>query len=505
MSSYAGPSHDAPLRWPALVIVGTLVLLLGAYRQPDWPSTWIDEGFITAGAKSLAVHGHYALRSSDGWRTLDQPLIASGPGIVLPVALAMSLLGPGVMQARLVALTFMVLAALLVYVLAHRLAGPWAGAFALVIALAMPHEGFLYFGRMAMGNVAAVAYFLAGALAWMIALDRRAPRWAWAAGVMFGAAAITKAQWSVVLPPALLLMWAVDRVTARAIGGRLVAIAAAGGLAVLATWYVARLVILGPAGFVLDLIRVQESAQWTVFALNPARYFAPSVVYLVTSGAALVMVCGVLYAAVLIARRAAQATSALLFASVLVVWLAWYALVSVGWERYAFEPTLLGALLAGAGLAHGPALARHRASRLVTITAVLGACALTIAVPLQSRHRVREVLEAADDAAPAFAAVLDARVAPGAVVESWEWQLSVLTGTNFHYPTNDWVDRFTAEKFGGVPVGRPYPWLDAQPAYLVDGPFSKFTGVYAPALASGCCELLARRGPYDVYQVRPRP
>ena len=79
-----------------------------------------------------------------------------------------------------------------------------------------------------------------------------------------------------------------------------------------------------------------------------------------------------------------------------------------------------------------------------------------------------------------------------------------LTDTNFHYPTNDWVDRFTAERFGGVPVGIPYPLRDAKPEYLIDGPFSKFTGVYAPALAGGCCELLVRQGPYGVYRVRWR-
>ncbi len=504
VSSDASQVEIPPIDWRTLAVVLTVVLLLASYRQPDWPATWFDEGFVTAGAESLAVHGRYALRSSEGWRTLDQPLVANGPGIVIPVAIALRLLGAGLWQARVVAIVFMVLAGLLVYVLAHRLAGPVAGALALAVTLVMPREGFMYFGRMAMGNVPALAYFLAGGLAWMTAIERRAQRWAWAAGLLFGVAAITKAQWSVVLPPALLLVWVIDRVAVRAIGGKLIAAAAAGSLAVMAAWYVARLVISGPDGFVLDLMRVQESAHSTVFALNPARYLVRSGQYLLKSGIAFVMSAGLLYAGVLVARREEGAKQAVLFASVLLVWLAWYAVVSVGWERYAFEPTVIGAVLAGAGLAAGPRLARQPTRRMTRIAAAVVASVLAVAVLLHSFNRARDLLGPPDDATPAIAAYLNQHVDPRAVVESWEWQLSVMTDTNFHYPTNDWVDRFTAERFGGVPVDMPYPVFDADPEYLVDGPFSKFTGLYAPALAAGCCELLARRGPYDVYQVRPR-
>ncbi len=159
VSSDASQVEIPPIDWRTLAVVLTVVLLLASYRQPDWPATWFDEGFVTAGAQRLAVHGHYALRSSEGWRTLDQPLVANGPGIVIPVAIALRLLGAGLWQARVVVIVFMVFAGLLVYVIAHRLAGPVAGAIALAITLVMPREGFVYFGRMAMGKCAGARVF----------------------------------------------------------------------------------------------------------------------------------------------------------------------------------------------------------------------------------------------------------------------------------------------------------------------------------------------------------
>jgi hypothetical protein len=54
-----------------------------------------------------------------------------------------------------------------------------------------------------------------------------------------------------------------------------------------------------------------------------------------------------------------------------------------------------------------------------------------------------------------------------------------------------------------VPVPVRYRWLDLSPTYLVDGPFSKFTTIYAADLAAGCCALVATHGGYDLYRVHP--
>lgn len=498
-----GPATRRGPTRAALSIVAAVLATLAVIRQPAWPATWIDEGFVMAGAMSVATRGEYALPSSDGLRRFDQPLIANGPGVVLPVAASFRVFGVGLRQARAVAAIALVAAGLLAYTASVRVGGSAAGVVALAVVIAMPREGLLYFGRMAMGNVPALAYFLAGALLWMRALDVRERRLAWAAGLCFGLAAITKAQWSVVLLPSLAAIWIVDRLTLRAIQLRLVIAAAAGLAGVVTAWYLTRRQLLGLEGFALDLARVQDSARWTVFAWAPFTFGVRATAYLVRSGIAVVVAFGLGFTVWLAYTRDRTTPHALLFAVTSVVWLAWYVVASVGWERYAFEPMVLAALVASGGVVHLWRLSGDRmAARLIPrLAAAAALIVFALIVALHATHRGHDLLFDGNDAAQDVAAFLDQHAA-GALVETWEWPLAVLTRAPLHFPTNDWVDRYTAQTFARVPIETPYDWGDLGPSYLVDGPFSKFTGLYAPMLKDGCCDRLLTTGPYDVYRVR---
>jgi hypothetical protein len=44
--------------------------------------------------------------------------------------------------------------------------------------------------------------------------------------------------------------------------------------------------------------------------------------------------------------------------------------------------------------------------------------------------------------------------------------------------------------------------LISNPDYLIDGPFSKWTGLYHKALAEDCCTLITQIGSYDLYSVK---
>lgn len=71
------------------------LLALGIYNQPYYPVTWFDEGLALQGALNLVNHGQYAMRSVEGFRTLDQPLIANGPGLIVPMAVLFKVFGVG--------------------------------------------------------------------------------------------------------------------------------------------------------------------------------------------------------------------------------------------------------------------------------------------------------------------------------------------------------------------------------------------------------------------------
>ena len=122
-----------------IVLVGIgLLLFIGLYNQPYYPKTWQDEGFVLQGALNLARYGQYAMKSSEGFRLLDQPLIANGPGVVLPITAAFYFLGIGLIQARLVMIVFLVIVTVLFFVLANRLYGVSAAIISVLLLLAVP-------------------------------------------------------------------------------------------------------------------------------------------------------------------------------------------------------------------------------------------------------------------------------------------------------------------------------------------------------------------------------
>lgn len=480
------------------------LVMAAIYQQPDWPATWLDEGFVTNGAMTLVTGHVYGTTDASGVRVVHPTLVANGPGVVLPTAVAMAIGGVGLEAARAMAALFMVGCGLLAMRLAAELGGPLAGVVALAILLALPREGFAYLGRMAMGNVPALAYVFGGFWCWWRALETASAGRAVLAGLLFGLAAATKAQWSMVLPPALVAGWLIHTRILRRPDTRLFVAVAAGVVVPLAGWYAARALMQGLPAFAEDLAELRETSQWNVLALAPWRNAPASTWYLVRTGIVVVLGSGLAYAAWHLRRRSELAVRVALPAAIAAVWTTWYLLVSIGWPRYAFEGFAVSALLAG------PAFVQARDRRgLATdwqgaarhwLAAGL-ASALLLLVVVQGVRRVGELLMPADTASRTFAGEIRRLVGPDERIESWEWQLDVLISRQFHHPDDIWVGRYTAQIFAGQPVRGAYDWRTLKPDYLVDGPFSKFTGIYRRDLDAGCCTLVTAVGAYDLYRV----
>ena len=85
--------------------------------------------------------------------------------------------------------------------------------------------------------------------------------------------------------------------------------------------------------------------------------------------------------------------------------------------------------------------------------------------------------------------------------------MDVWADLNYPHPTNVWVDELTkVTQFRETSRLAPYDPTPFSPQYLIDGPFSKWTQLYANYLAAGCCRLVLREGPYDLYHVdQPAP
>ncbi len=493
------------------ILPGVALLLLvgiGLYHQPYYPVTWLDEGFVLQGAMNLEASGQYALRSSEGIRVLDQPLIANGPGVVIPIALTYAFAGPGLMQARVAMVGFLIAAALLFYVLGKRLSGAGAALCGVLLLFAVPSEGFLLYARHALGTIPALVYFCAGYLLWALAVRRERRAAALAAGVLFGLAAITKGQYAIVVAAlALMVLW--DLVFARSRGIPLSLIVTATAAGVFALWFAVQWATLGTASFVQQLDAIRSSGRVTVAAFEPIR-LPGSLWYLVRSGMFFFVGPGWCLAAWNCWKERAAPRPELLIVLLVPLWSVWYAFVSVGWPRYAFEPYAIGLLLTGAAAMSAVRRLRSwrvepvaRSARLRVEMLALAAWLLVggswAAVGLG--QQVRLVLQAPDTSAQEFAQGLLRATEPDAVIESWEWEIDALAARTYHHPTNAWVDRYTALTQFGRALTEAYDPAVFRPDYIVDGPFSQRTGIYQAYLESGCCTLAFHTGRYDLYRV----
>ncbi len=498
--------RSAPLR-VALAAFAVLGLIgIGMARQPYSPKTWQDEGFVLQGAMNLAQHGQWAMRSSEGFRVLDQPLVANGPGLVLPIAAAFAVFGVGLLQARLVMVAYMVFAAVVFFLLARRLFGWPAAIFSTFLLMAVPDEGFILYGRHALGNVPALAWFLLGCLVYSVADRRRRWHWGALAGLMMGIAAVTKAQY-ILLLPILLVAWAAEWMIHRKLPvARNLAVLGAFA-ACLAGWQLAQWLIVGADNYAQHLEAIRSSTNVTVLAFRLSR-IPGNLWYLARSGFALIALPGLALAAWQYVRRDSADRTVVLLIAFVGVWIAWYVFASVGWARYTFEPYVIGLLLAGRfardaiafARRAGPPALRHTGRRAAQWAAagLIAAMALWGAVGLAGQ--AARLIAEPNRSPQQFAQILLDTVGPDQIVESWEWELDVLAGLRYHHPTNDWVDRFTAVTQFGEALDVVYDPGLRRPAFLIDGPFSKWTGIYRPALDAGCCALVARAGQYDLYR-----
>ena len=71
-------------------------------------------------------------------RILDQPLVANGPGVVLPVAAVFAVFGVGLLQARLLMAIYFVVAAMTFFAVAKRLHGVPAALVSSFLLVALP-------------------------------------------------------------------------------------------------------------------------------------------------------------------------------------------------------------------------------------------------------------------------------------------------------------------------------------------------------------------------------
>ena len=515
----AVPSHR--LLWRVAVgVAGAIAIgviaLLATYHLDTYPTTWFDEGSHLHVPKALIQLGVYADTSSEGLRYFG-PTTGIGPTIMLPIALVFKLVGMGLLQARLVITAYFLTTLFLFFLVTRRQYGAVTGAVALALLLTSPGVNILYFGRQVLGEVPALAFLLLGILLWWSSTDSAHGRF-WrllAASLAFGLVALTKNQFSLILGPTFIVAALVDRFYHRSIGLLGYALPVLGvGAGIDVGLVLQFLPALGAQDLAHTAALYRDASAGAIFVFSPARIASSLKFLLSADNFAYLGLPAVVYAWVLSRERSVRGAQQALLATFITMGLAWFALGSIGWPRYAFPALALAAIFVARLLVdvvtalsrHSSSVVNTQRSRLVALPLIVALFVTTVVVsPLADE--AKSIFGAPDRSPQQVAAFLNASVPTSAVIETWEPELGFLTDHAYHYPPSGFLDRAVRAQWGlPAPAGSAQydPVADVHPDYLVVGKFGKYTGIYSALIKELDSQPVATFGQYDVYQLSGR-
>jgi hypothetical protein len=495
--------RSTSLQRVAIGIAGAaLFLFLMLFRQPVFPPPWFDEGLNVSTSAMLAREGLYALPDSDGPRIFDAA-IQTGPTVLLPVAVAFRVFGVELLQARLVMLSFAALALVAYALTARRLFGPAAAMLAVLLLLAgnrEPFASFAFMGRQALGEVPALGLYLIGWLIWQRAVEQHGGRWLGLvlAGGAWGLAMLTKSQITLLSVACLGTLALLARYYYRQAGWLAFVLPGAIALGCVGLWFAAQLFIIGPEQFQRNVQVLREGFALHIVSLNPTHW-RNALGVLWRSGWWWWGLPGLVWGI----RQARHRTpNGFRYATALtlpIVSLIWFSGLSVGWSRYAFYTLVLSPIWTAALLLevwHGRSIVGAWAGRRI---AVAGLLALFVAV--NSQPLIDNLSRPVDTGYFDMRAYLAAEVPRDAVIESWEWEISLDAPQPIHHPPTLLVNAYTEYLFGGRPLPEDeYNVRQAQPRYVLTGPFSAWVEIYANLLKDA--EQVAAFGQYALYELR---
>lgn len=492
------------------IVAAAAVVFLAVYRLADYPTTWFDEGSHLHVPKALLNLGVYADYSSDGLRYFG-PTLGVGPTVMLPIAAMFKIFGIGLLQARVVIVAYLLVALYLFYRLARTFDNATVAGLALAFLVSSRSIALLETGRQVLGEVPALCFLLAGFLVWFSGWDGRKDRLV-IAGLLFGAAVITKYQILLAIAPALAAGLALNHAYYRGAITRVFVWPACVAVAVFGFWQLILVVYLGPQSSLQNFaaLRAATAGAATVFSLPLMKRGMGELLAFKTFGGSLAI--GLLYAALLSfpkTRKAQQWNALLLFA---VMTLAWYVLASVSWLRYAFAGLAIATLFVGKFFADllqflrtssleeasfdAPGSEFVRGS-LITVVAMWVALIVAPSLTVTARPIIAPPVNAPAE----MAAYLSREISTIPVIETWEPELGFLTSHNYHYPPTGTLNAAVRYIWSGGPAPRLqyHPLERERPPYVVVGSFARWVDLYPADVLERDYRRITSIGAYDLY------
>jgi hypothetical protein len=453
-------------------------------------------------ARNWVVLGNYG-------RLLDGQPAARGLEAAFPVtaavALSFRLFGIGVVQARLVAVIFTLIALALLYELARSFYNQSIAIATLFVVLLMSGAveiNPLIAGRQVLGEVPALCFLLAGYVCFILAEKRFLSLMA--AICFWSIALFTKLQvlpfWAVamLLPTALVLLRKQWR-SARMFSIGLIGTTA---LYLFLQYTSARILPSSSVSGLTQVIALGWVKETRLFILTDIfHYGIPT----------LIALC---WALLKCKDRLRTHMDAVRFSFLVFVasWILWYIALSLAWVRYIFPAVFCGSLFVAAMLDDwtnqfnfawtieraGTALRKlHlRAKNLAALGAIL-LVAMSVGQAFTALYG-GYVIDA-DSSLNDTLHFLNTATPRNALIETYETELFFLLNRRYHYPPDQVHVNLIRRNSFGERVNIDYNPLKANPDYLVVGPQSKFWDFYDPYLRSGAFRLIKKTGRYKIF------
>jgi hypothetical protein len=503
---------ESPVRTSEMILVVCLLvclLPLCTYRLEVYPVPWFDEGLGLQAAKNVASTGEYGLRSTEGMVEFH-PALQSGPTVVIPIAWVFRLAGTGILQARLVIVFYTVLALVIFYRLVRETSTmrvAFLASLLLIFTFDSEFTSFVAMGRQVLAEVPALAFFWLGTLVWVRTWSG-SRRWRLVCtGLLWGLAMVTKVQFALILPVSVMVFWLFDRISVKQlqIDQVLVPVFVSGVCA--AMWYGYQMLALSFPVFWQQAAALGAAGGMHLLSFRPRRTLG-AIVDLSGSTLLLFGLPGMAYAVKTgwysRDRKRHQQVFLVLFT---LVWSGWYALLSIGWMRYAFVPAAMGVIFAARLLGavwdwagqHG----ERAGGRLRLSPGQLAVGCLIVMLVLSGLvPMARKIAHSPDSGLRDLAEYLNTHIPTDEVIESWEWEVDFLTDHTYHHPPYDVTNSFTELIWYGTPLPPGvYDPLTFRPEYLIRGPFARWTGIYSKDFLSQDWVLIESFGEYDLYEV----
>jgi hypothetical protein len=491
--------------WVARGLIATLAVVLLATNLRDWPAPWFDEGMHVAAAAVLARDGVYGLPEGASFSRFD-PHVQVGPAVIAPVALGLRITGVDRISTRTTMVILSLAALIAVWILASQVFDERTALLTVLLLLAGSPEffcSFVFMARQVLGEVPALGYYAVGLalILRQVRLDKTSLLSGLAAGLLWGAAMLSKPHLVALVPGGMVLVAVADRWYYGRRVWRVLALPIGLSVASFMVWHTVRWIALDTPGM---LSATQTSPGWLTAQIVTTEWVdrRRALGILVSSGFVVLGLPGLLWGGWQVRSRDDQGLRASLGLAVPLSCLFWFSCASIGWARYAFFPVTMSAMWS-AGLLWRlwDMSAERRASHLVRPLLVAG---VVVLLAWNVAPTIQAIRKPPDTGFAQMRLYLLTRVDPTATVETWEWEFSIDEHPRYTHPDIDTFVTATRVVMSGQRVAPTlYDGRRRNPAFVLVGPFGAWTGIYDHVVRDEA-ELVVRHGRYSLYRLAGR-